>query len=162
MNITTAIASVDMEKPEEILGLLREQSALYARLESFAAWQRSLVCMKDTAPLISLLADRQRLSVDLTHLASRLASVRRSWAAFRERFSTSQRTEADGLIADVAQRLRRVIESDEKDASVLFLRNQGGSSSLQATHRRNIRKHENAEIPAFRQFSVSALLEEAL
>jgi len=127
MNIDTVIASLATEKPEEILGLLREQAALHARLESFATRQRSLVRMGDTVPLLSLLANRQRLVVDLTRLATRLASVRRSWPAFRERFSTSQRTEADDQISDVALRLRRVIKSDEKDARVLYVRKQRAS-----------------------------------
>ncbi len=117
-----------VESPESILGLLHEQSTLYARLEAFAARQRSLVHMEDTAGLVSLLADRQRLSIELTRLASRLAYVRRCWPAFRERLSDSQRTEADDLIADVAQRLRRVIVNDEKDARVLFLRKERAST----------------------------------
>lgn len=135
MNVATAIANEAIEKPEEILGLLREQSALYARLESFAARQRSLVRADDTALLLSLLADRQRLAVELTRLATRLAPVRRGWSAFRERFSSTQRTEADGLISDVTQRLRRVIESDEKDARVLYVRKLGvaGMSNVECT-----------------------------
>ena len=43
--------------------------------------------------------------------------------------------EADGLVGDVAQRLRRVIEGDEKDARVLSVRKQSVATSLQATHR---------------------------
>lgn len=127
MNVVAAIADGAVETPEEVLGLLREQSALYARLESFAARQRFLVRAEDTSPLLTLLAGRQRLSADLTRLATRLAPVRRSWSAFRERFSSSQRAEADGLISDVTRRLRRLIESDENDARLLSLRKQGVS-----------------------------------
>src|SRR3990172_7486800 len=94
-----------VERTEEVLGLLREQSALYTRLESFAARQRSLVRADDTAPLLMLLADRQRLSAELTRLATRLAPVRRGWTLFRERCSASQRAGADGLISVVSQRL---------------------------------------------------------
>ena len=79
MNGATALMNEAVEEPEDILGLLREQSALYARLESFAARQRSLVRADDTAPLLTLLADRQKLSVELTRLATRLAPVRRGW-----------------------------------------------------------------------------------
>ena len=107
---------------------------MYTRLESFAAQQRSLVRTEDTTPLLSLLADRQRLSVELTRLARRLEPVRRRWAAFREGFTASQREEADGLVSDVTRRLRRVIESDEKDARVLSVRKQSVASSLQASH----------------------------
>ena len=124
-----------VERTEEVLGLLREQSALYTRLESFAARQRSLVRADDTAPLLMLLADRQRLSAELTRLATRLAPVRRGWTLFRERCSASQRAEADGLISVVSQRLQRVIESDEKDARVLSVRKQRVATNLQATHR---------------------------
>ena len=125
MSVSTPVADGAIEKPEHILGLLREQSALCARLESFAARQCALVRAEDTAPLLTLLADRQRLSVELTRLAARLAPIRRSWSSLRERFSLSERTDADGLISDVALRLRSLIESDEKDARVLSLRKQG-------------------------------------
>lgn len=122
MDNSTPIADRTLEKPEHILGLLREQSAMYARLESFAARQRALVRSEDTASLLILLSDRQKVAVELARLAARLAPVRRSWPSLRERFSTSQRTEADGLISDVTRRLRGLIESDEKDARVLYLR----------------------------------------
>jgi len=135
MNVATVVANEAVEKPDEILGLLREQSALYARLESFAARQRLLVREEDTAPLLSLLADRQRLSAELTHLATRLSCARRGWATFRERFSTSQRTEADALVSDAAQRLRRVIESDETDARILSVRKHSVAADLHAAHR---------------------------
>ncbi len=135
MNGSTMANETGVERPEEILGLLREQCSLYGRLESFAATQRSLVRADDTAPLLSLLADRQRLSAELTLLANRLAPIRRSWTALRERFSPSQRTEADNLISEVAQRLRKVIESDEKDARVLSVRKQNVVTSLHAAHR---------------------------
>jgi hypothetical protein len=135
MSVAMAMVSeMAGERPEEILGLLREQSVLYGRLESFAARQRSLVRAEETAPLLSLLADRQRLSVELTRLARRLEPVRRGWSAFRERFTAAQREEADGLISEVTRRLRKVIESDEKDARVLSVRKQSVASSLQATH----------------------------
>jgi len=58
-------ATVAADGAEEVLGLLRQQAALYERLENFAQRQRFLVAEDDPSPLIALLADRQRLSAEL-------------------------------------------------------------------------------------------------
>jgi len=122
------------EQPEEVLELLRAQATLYVRLEKFATNQRSLVRDEDAGPLLSLLADRQRLSTELTRVAGRLAPVRERWSAFRDRLSPAQRLEAEGLLQESSQRLRRVIESDEQDARLLGIRKQRVSQELRATH----------------------------
>ena len=88
----------------------------------------------DTRPLLALLADRQKLSTELTRIAGRLAPVRRDWAAFRDSLSPPQKTEADGLVEEAAQRLRRLIESDERDARLLSIRKRVTGDALRATH----------------------------
>jgi len=130
--VTTAMAATD--GAEEVLGLLREQAALFARLETFAERQRCLVAEEDTRPLIALLADRQRLSAELARIAGRLAGARRDWAGFRGRLSPRQMTEADGLVDDAAKRLQRVIESDERDARLLSVRKRVTGDALRSTH----------------------------
>ncbi len=119
--------------PDEVMVMLREQAALYGRLEAFAGKQRALVTQEDTAPLLSLLGSRQRLSVDLQRLATRLEPVRRAWGRFRERFTPDQRREADALLTDIRVRLKRVMERDAEDARVLSGRKQSISGALNAT-----------------------------
>ena len=108
--MTTAIetAAGPPETPEEILPLLREQIPLYSKLESYASRQRSLITGDDAGALLSLLADRQRISADLARVASKLDPVRREWARYRGRFTPAQRDEADRLLAEIHERLKRV------------------------------------------------------
>ena len=120
--------------PDGVLDLLREQASLYAKLESMAGRQRSLVTEDDVGPLLGLLADRQRLSAQLTKLSTRLAPVRREWETCRRCLSPAQQAEADRLLSDAGGRLRRIIESDEQDARVLSGRKQAVATALQATH----------------------------
>ncbi len=48
-----------LHAPERLLNLLREQTALYAQLESLAGQQRTLISADDTGPLLSILARRR-------------------------------------------------------------------------------------------------------
>ncbi len=120
--------------PDDVLALLRDQAALYARLESIAERQRTLVTREDTTPLLVLLADRQRLSKTLSDVGRQLAPIRRDWSAYRRRLDVAQRQEADRLVEEIANRLRRVIDSDERDARVLSARREMTSRALRTMH----------------------------
>lgn len=122
------------ESAEDILALLRDQILLYAKLESYASRQRSLITGDDVSSLLSLLANRQRISADLACIASRLEPVRRRWATYRQAFTPRQREEADGLLSEIHEHLRRVIDSDEQDARLLAARKQATAEALRATH----------------------------
>lgn len=127
-NDTPGSASAD------VLALLREQCSLYEQLESLARRQHGLVTKEDVSELLSLLAKRQKLSERLHGVATKLAPTRRDWVAFRETLSAAERIEADRLLGDAENRLRRVIEADEQDARVLSGRKQAVAASLRATH----------------------------
>jgi hypothetical protein len=117
-----------------VLGLLREQAALYAKLERCASRQRPLIAQEDTAPLLSLLAERQRLSMDLAEVNARLEPVRQDWEAIRGRLSYQDRCAVECLLAEIRARLRRLIESDEEDTRLLSARKQATAQGLRATH----------------------------
>lgn len=119
---------------DNVLELLRLQASLYARLEKFAANQRNLVRDEDPGPLLSLLADRQRLSAELTQVAGRLARARGEWPVVREGLSPAERVEADELVRGASASLRRVIESDEQDARLLSIRKERVKRELRDTH----------------------------
>lgn len=119
--------------PAEVLELLREQDELYGKLESLAARQRSFVSEASTAPLMALLADRQRIAVQLGEIASRLGRVRRRWQSFRTECTDGERAEVDELVNRSAVRLRRVIESDEEDARLLGVRKHAVAHALKET-----------------------------
>jgi len=134
--MTTAIETTagPPATPEEILPLLREQIPLYTKLESCASRQRLLITGDDGNALLSLLANRQRISADLARVASRLEPVRREWARYRGKFTPAQRDEADCLLSEIHKRLKRVIENDEQDARLLAARKQATADALRVTH----------------------------
>lgn len=113
-----------MHATNEVLPALREQAALFARLEHFALRQRELVSFEDSRPLLALLADRQRLSLELTNVSERLRPVREAWPAFRDLLSMEERAEADRLLAASSESLRRVMEEDERDVRLLNAKRQ--------------------------------------
>jgi len=114
--------------------MLREQAALYRRLEAFAAKQRTLISSEEAGPLLMLLADRQRLSVQLAGISQRFEPIRREWNAHRERLTPLERREAEGLLSDIKDHLSRVMESDEQDARILSARKESVATALRASH----------------------------
>jgi hypothetical protein len=120
--------------PENILSLLREQVDLYAELAGYADEQRSMITMEDTGPLLTVLAKRQALSAKLGDVVQRLEPVRKNWETFRTRFDSTQRTEAEGLLADIKSRLRELIDRDEEDVRMLSARKQAVTSAMRSTH----------------------------
>lgn len=133
MTVVCDSSVASLELPEVVLGLLREQASMYGRLEGLARAQGSLVTCDDVGPLLSLLADRQKLAERLTHVAGRLAPVRKVWPLYRPRFSDEQRAEADRLVGEAGERLQRVIERDENDVRILSGKKQTVADSLRAT-----------------------------
>jgi hypothetical protein len=123
-----------LDAPDVVLKLLREQAASYDRLEALSNRQRSLVSDDDVGPLLALLVDRQKISDQLTQIAARLAPVRCEWVAFRTSLTPVQRAEADRLLGDAGDRLRRIIEHDEQDARILSGRKQSACNALRTTH----------------------------
>lgn len=107
-----------------VMAALRAQARLYARLEECALRQRDLVSGEDAAPLLAVLADRQRLSTELAELGMALAPVRRRWDSFRAGLDGTQRDEADHLVAETQACLRRVMAGDEQDVRILSARRQ--------------------------------------
>lgn len=122
------------QSPETIIDLLKTQVSLYTKLESLSSRQRSLVASDDVGPLLALLADRRRVSEQLTTIAKKLAPVRKNWSAYREGLLKDQQMEADRLVSDSRLRLKNVMESDELDARVLSGRKQAVASVLRHTH----------------------------
>ena len=134
MSTSDGTTCAALDAPDVVLRLLREQAASYNRLEALCTRQRSLVSEDDVGPLLALLVDRQKISDRLTQIAARLAPVRCEWAAFRTSFTPVQRAEADQLLGDAGDRLRRIIEHDEQDARILSGRKQAVCDALRTTH----------------------------
>lgn len=134
MTAATNTATETLEDPRSILELLRLQERLYAKLEAFAIRQRGLVTGDEVGPLLSLLADRQRLSEQMAQLGQKLEPIRRDWPTHREALAPDDRAEAERLLAETEERLKRLIEGDEHDARVLSARKEAVARTLRATH----------------------------
>lgn len=153
MAVNVEAKSALMEtSPQEVLGLLREQASLFAQLERFAGRQRALVASDEVGLLLSILADRQKLSARLTQVARSLDPVRRAWDGFRSRLNPAEREEAERLLRDAGHSLRRVIVGDERDAHLLSVRKQSIAESMKATDSagRAIRAYRPAMVPSGR------------
>jgi hypothetical protein len=122
----------------EVIPLMRKQASLFTRLEGFALRQRMLVVQEDTRPLLALLAERQKLSLELAQVSRRLAPVRENWNSFRDSLSVTERKEAACLLDEMRESLSRVIESDEQDARSLGMRKQIVRQSLQASQAKGV------------------------
>lgn len=116
-----------------VMALLRKQASLFARLEGFAQRQRAMVVQEDTRPLLGLLAERQKISLELALVSRGLEPARANWTSLRESLPATQRVEADGLLSEMQGSLSRIIESDEQDARVLGVRTQMVRESLHAS-----------------------------
>jgi len=122
------------KEPESMMSLLREQARLYADLEALASRQRSLVTEAATESLLALLAERRKLSSALMELGDALGPARREWPTYRTRLTLPERIEADRLIVDMEDRLKRVMEGDERDARLLSARKQWTAHHLRSSH----------------------------
>lgn len=123
-----------VDAPANVLGMLREQNELFARLETFATNQRRWTAAGDLSRLMGILADRQRLTARLTELAMSLKPVRQDWSRVRDRLTVHDRQEAEQLLQDSETRLRRVIEADEQDARLLSARRAVVSGAMRESH----------------------------
>lgn len=117
----------------DALVLLRRQAGLFTKLVQLAEKQRRLVSQADTGPLMALLAERQRLTVGLTEISNELAPTRRDWVSTRDALTPAERVEADGLVTQVRERMRELIEGDERDAKVLAARKGAVARELRET-----------------------------
>lgn len=116
----------------ELLDNLRMQVGLYEALETLSQKQRELVSHQDTAPLLSLLATRQRLTNKLHELGERINPARRQWDDVKSSLGEAQKSEAETLLEKVRGHLRRLIEQDESDARMLSARRQTVGNALGA------------------------------
>jgi len=119
---------------DDVLPLLREQSSLYSKLEAVARKQRSLISLDDSRPLLDILAQRQKLTTELTMIAGKLKHVRDEWDAYAATLAAEDREEANSLVSGVKECLARLVEQDEEDARLLSAKREETACGLRATH----------------------------
>ncbi len=128
---TSAPFGTDPDPVGTVMALLRRQVDLYRRLEALAGRQRDLIGEADPQPLLQLLADRQKLTDELSANSGVLEPYRAHWSDVRARFSSEQRQAADALLTEAGERLGRVLAVDRQDAQLLAVRKAQTASALE-------------------------------
>ena len=123
------ISTVD--DTHELMQSLRRQVELYLQLGSLARKQRSLITGDDTELLLKLLAQRQKLTAELTELGQSMAPLRQRWPQVRASLAEADRSEAERMINQVSQCLTQLLADDEQDMRMLAVRKQKVGTSLE-------------------------------
>lgn len=123
-------AATHAPSPSSVLRMLDMQAALFHRLENLSRRQGDLIIRDDAGPLLALLNERRQVTSDLLELGQRLGPVRRAWAAYRGRLEGEDADRADKLVAQISERMERVIQRDEADARILAQRKSQAGSAI--------------------------------
>lgn len=117
---------------EELLELLHGQLALYRDLHSLASRQRGLVKLDDSGPLLTLLAERQKIVAELGECSRRLAPLQGHCRQTPSALSAEQRRQAEGLLQASADMLQSILKLDEEDARTLEARKSHTARQIQS------------------------------
>ena len=108
-----------MDVGSKLIHMLSQQQLLYRQLRDLAAKQSTLVEGGDPEMILRILAGRQRLIDRLTALNRELEPIRTDWQNVMDSLPTSQRQEAQSLVASVQEILGEILASDERDTKTL-------------------------------------------
>jgi hypothetical protein len=109
-------------KPDWAIGLidlLHQQRAIYQHLHDLSDRQSQLVAAGNAEPLLSLLAQRQRLIDDLTQLNGQIEPYKQNWPALWAHLDGSSRQAIQSLIDEVQRLLQLIVQQDEHDRQAL-------------------------------------------
>ncbi len=116
--------------PDALLKLIGRQLRTYRRLHRLVRKQGDLVGQEDPTDLISLLAERHRLTADLGATSKCLAPYRRDWERHRARLSPEQKVEAEAMLGEIESTLKTIVSADEEDVKRLQIRKQSVATEL--------------------------------
>lgn len=109
-------------KGDAIVSLIAQQATLYQRLKRLASRQRDFVRSEDPSRLLSLLAERRKMTDELAESAGRMAQVRAQWDELGAELSESQRDRTEKLLAEIRKTASEIIASDSQDMGLLEVR----------------------------------------
>lgn len=117
---------------EGLLKLLRDQLALYRRLEQMSRGQRALVAQEDPQPLLALLSERQKVVDELVDLSRELAPIQKVFRDEPGMLGAEQRAAAESLHQQTGETLQNILDSDEEDGRLLAARKIQTAKRVQA------------------------------
>ena len=112
------------------VSLLTAQRDVYVRLKGLVDRQRSLVERDDPTELLSLLAERRRLTDDLTSLARRLGPIEPQWAKLKGAVSDEEGGRVRTLLGEVRDVLGHITAVDSEDVRRLEVRRRRVSTAM--------------------------------
>lgn len=110
--------------PRRLLALLGEQRDLYVRLRELSEQQRSLISSDRPEQLLNILRERQTLVGALARLNEQLAPFRRDWDSLYRSLPDDQRRQANNLLQEINELLRKILKTDQEDSALLSARKQ--------------------------------------
>ncbi|MEE9295969.1 MAG: hypothetical protein V3W34_13535 [Phycisphaerae bacterium] len=116
---------------ESFVASLECQLELYGRLKRLVERQRSLITAEDPSQLLALLAERDRVTSELSTLAKQLGPLREVWERVRVNMSADRRRRAAGLIQEVQKQLQDINATDADDVKLLEVRKRRVAAEMQ-------------------------------
>jgi len=113
-----------------LIDLLDQQRSIYQQLFDLSACQSQLVSAGDAEPLLSLLAQRQRLIDDLTQLNNHIEPYKQNWPALWARLDGRTQAGIQSLIDQVQALLDQILARDEQDRLALSAQRDHTGSQL--------------------------------
>ena len=107
---------------DAIVALIEQQASLYQRLRRLALRQRDLVRSEDPSQLLSLLAERRKMTDELAESAGHMADVRAKWNELGAELSEPQRDRTEKLLTEIRAVASEIIASDSDDMGLLEVR----------------------------------------
>lgn len=104
---------------EVVVGLLSQQLDLYRRLRALASRQHDLVAARESAQLLSVLAERQQIVDRLSRLDVEIRPLRSRWPEVRSALTPQQQRSVGEIVAEVGRTLSEIIDADSADCETL-------------------------------------------
>lgn len=102
-----------------LIDVVARQRGLYEELKTLADQQASFIAQGDTEKLLSVLSARQTLVDELILLNQRVAPMREAWSSISALVDDDQRDHLNGMLDQVRDLMRGIMEQDERDRGQL-------------------------------------------
>ena len=127
---------------DPVIAALQEQVACYQRLAKLAEQQHEHVQQSSTEALLDVLARRQEVLDQVGRLEQTIVVAKRRWGEYLGGLGSSQRAQAERLMAETRRLLEEITAADRNDALILQQRKLNlGKQITQATAARQVNRN---------------------
>jgi len=119
---------------ERLVGLLRQEKALYARFLELSGQQLAVIEGGDVTELLSLLGRKQELLGQIDRVERELSPAKQQWGQQRESLAPDEREVVEALIEEVGGVLEQLIALEKR-----------GEQSLREQRQRTLEQIDRAE-----------------